>query len=106
MSASIEGFLDRLRAPFSRSSAVFLFTLTILVMTGLGFRGADPDLFARLAMGKLIVMTGRVPLIDPFAFSPKLPMQSSSQKNQVISVVISPSGGGVSSQALHLKHSR
>lgn len=34
---------------------------------------ADPDLFARVAVGRLIELTGRVVDQDPFAFSPLLP---------------------------------
>lgn len=36
--------------------------------------GADPDLFARLAMGKLIATQGHVPFFDPFSFAPKNPI--------------------------------
>ena len=32
---------------------------------------ADPDLFARVAMGRLVERDGLVPMTDPFAFTPK-----------------------------------
>lgn len=34
----------------------------------------DPDLFARLAVGRLIDQLSYIPLIDPFAFTPKKPV--------------------------------
>ena len=45
--------------------------LTAWFLTDLG---ADPDLFHRLATGKLIDQMGYVPNIDPFAFTPKKPV--------------------------------
>src|SRR5690349_7441932 len=49
----------------------------IIVLIGAYFlfnRGADPDLFARVAMGRLVDRDGRVPVSDPFAFTPKKPV--------------------------------
>lgn len=37
-------------------------------------RIADLDLFARVAVGRLIVLHGRVPLTDPFAYTPTKPV--------------------------------
>jgi len=48
--------------------------LILAVATTLPFSPADPDLFARVALGRLAQTTGTVPTVDPFAFSPKLPM--------------------------------
>jgi hypothetical protein len=47
--------------------------VVIIICVGLLLPGIspDPDLFARLSVGKLISTLGQVPTIDPFAFSPK-----------------------------------
>lgn len=52
-----------------RNGAIFC----ILICAGLllGNTSADPDLFARLAVGRLFGELGYMPLTDPFAFSPK-----------------------------------
>ncbi len=70
----IGSLCDRLRVTFTRPS-VTLATLLILAITATLPRSpADPDLFARVAMGRLVQTTGRVPMVDPFAFSPTLPI--------------------------------
>jgi hypothetical protein len=46
----------------------------ILACRLLGASPADPDLFARVAMGRLILALNHVPLKDPFAFTPTLPI--------------------------------
>lgn len=38
------------------------------------YRVADPDLFARVAVGKIIAITGRVATVDPFAFTERKPI--------------------------------
>ena len=53
---------------YAASAAIFLLWLLSSSI------GADPDLFARVAAGRLFASTGSVPLHDPFAFTPKLPM--------------------------------
>lgn len=40
----------------------------------LGFPEADPDLFARVAMGRLIEIHRNIPLVDPFAYTAKNPI--------------------------------
>ena len=46
---------------------VCLFVFTSLLQ----FRGVDPDLFARVAAGHLITLAGKVPIVDPFAYTAK-----------------------------------
>lgn len=67
-----ESFLDKLSIELCASKAAFI--CAALLLFGLFWQGlqADPDLFARMAMGKLIVDSGSVPQIDPFAYTPKL----------------------------------
>ena len=50
---------------------VAILALFYLLLDG---SSADPDLFARVAAGKLIETLGYIPLHDPFAFTPKKPI--------------------------------
>jgi hypothetical protein len=69
-----EGLCDRL-SDFARKPWAFcLIVMLPLTWRLLSRSPADPDLFARVAMGRLIQETGSVPLQDPFAFTPKLPI--------------------------------
>jgi hypothetical protein len=73
-STRFEQLCDRLRAFFGRDSvALFVAALVVLVKL-LPSTGADPDLFARVAMGRLTTLFGAVPTSDPFAFTPKHPL--------------------------------
>lgn len=51
----------------------FILAYAIFAMASLFFGGlgADPDLFARVAAGRLIDLNGYVTDVDPFAFTPK-----------------------------------
>lgn len=71
---SFERACDRLREIFSLPSATLPVLLILAVAATLPTSPADPDLFARVALGRLVETTGNVPTIDPFAFSPKLPL--------------------------------
>lgn len=66
-----EQSLDRLCSLFYN----FLFRSCVLIILlsalFVGSTAADPDLFARMAIGKLIFSDGKIPLTDPFAFTPK-----------------------------------
>ncbi len=71
-----EKFLDRAILTFRLAPPVTELSAWLVLILGalLLHPGADPDLFARLAVGKLISTTRAVPLIDPFAFSATKPM--------------------------------
>lgn len=70
----LDRFLDAgyecLKAPYL---AAFVALFIIIGIFGLHIP-LDPDLFARLAVGRLIDTVGYVPLHDPFAFTPKKPI--------------------------------
>ncbi len=59
--------LSFLQSPRAAFAAACLF-LAYLIFSNLG---ADPDLFARTAVGELVRSLGYVPHQDPFAFSPR-----------------------------------
>ncbi len=69
-----EARLDRTLTFFSTFQGGF--TLSLVFLTGLFgyYRRLDPDLFARLAVGKLVSTLGYLPHIDPFAFTDKKPV--------------------------------
>lgn len=71
---SFERACDRLRAILANPSVTLPVLLLLAITAVLPTSPADPDLFARVAMGRLVEATGSVPTIDPFAFSPKLPL--------------------------------
>lgn len=60
---------NRLREPLG---ILILFLLCLCVAAVLK-PDSDPDLFARLAVGKLVVETGQVSTNDPFSYTPKAP---------------------------------
>jgi len=69
----LEGWLDGTigRLAGSPRGWVRLLPTFALVLARLVSHGiADPDLFARIALGRLIIRDGAVPLQDPFAFTP------------------------------------
>jgi hypothetical protein len=72
--ARFEAAADRCRALAGHSwlvaGAVWLVVTALL----LPVRGADPDLFSRVGMGRLVAVTGGVPLVDPFAYTLRHPV--------------------------------
>lgn len=77
MSLLIETFerlADRARAILTIPSVTLPVLLILAIAAILPSSPADPDLFARVALGRLVQTTGSVPTVDPFAFSPKLPL--------------------------------
>jgi hypothetical protein len=72
--AKFENVCDRLRGFFSSSGAILTISLVLIVWRLVHESPADPDLFARVGMGRLVASLGAVPLDDPFAFTEKLPM--------------------------------
>ena len=58
------------------SSPLFIVWVVPLILVAklLAISPADPDLFARIAMGRLTLSHLAVPLTDPFAFTKTLPM--------------------------------
>ena len=69
---TFEKYVDSLIARTANVSEWILFGLILLcVFARLTLNTeADPDLFTRFAIGKLIFTTGSVPFQDPFAFTP------------------------------------
>ncbi len=71
LTVMVEGVADLVQSTLSETAmglvVVMFFTLSIFTT----YLGADPDLFARLAVGKLIFASHEVTSIDPFAFTPK-----------------------------------
>jgi hypothetical protein len=68
-----ERFVDKVGARFLNSPAYLLFVALALLWLIGAPRAVDPDLFARLAIGKLVFFSGTVPQTDPFAFTTKFP---------------------------------
>lgn len=69
-----ETLADKIRERTSAPSAVLVLAL-FAVISFVGFnRELDRDLFARIAMGRLIAVGDHFPTTDPFAFSPKKEM--------------------------------
>jgi len=71
---TFENFCDRLRSAFSSSTAPLFVAVIVILWRLILSSPADPDLFARVAMGRLVAVLGAVPLHDPFAFTEKLPV--------------------------------
>lgn len=69
-----ENASDRLRQLFSSPRALLLVSVVAIAWRLLGNSPADPDLFARIGMGRLVEKLSGVSLYDPFAFTAKLPM--------------------------------
>lgn len=66
-----EAFCDTGRRTLDRPTGAAL-ALSLYILTVLSYNfPADNDLFARVAMGRLVSTRGAVPLQDPFAFTPK-----------------------------------
>jgi hypothetical protein len=68
---TFEHLSDRLRALSGHHWVGCFVVIAILSWRLISRSPADPDLFARIAMGRLIQTTGSVPLTDPFAFTTK-----------------------------------
>lgn len=60
---------DRCLALARRADVILVLGMLLLLWIFLIEREADPDLFARVAMGRLIEVGGGVPLDDPFAYT-------------------------------------
>lgn len=70
----LENYADRAVALLTCNWIVKLFACsTAIVLLSQSF-GADPDLFARVAVGRLIEHLGYLPFTDPFAFTEKNPI--------------------------------
>lgn len=71
---TFEALCDRARNTLS-SSRFILWAIPLIIVTRLLSNSpADPDLFARIAMGHLTLSNAAVPLTDPFAFTRTLSM--------------------------------
>jgi hypothetical protein len=69
---SLERACDRTRAILTLPLVTLSVVLILAVAAILPSSPADPDLFARVGLGRLIQTTGTVPNVDPFSFAPKL----------------------------------
>jgi len=70
----IEATFDQLRKLLLKPRIYLPLTIFLILALIIGHRAADPDLFARLAVGKQVLELGTVSLVDDFAFSPKKPL--------------------------------
>lgn len=71
--SSVEKLCDKLRALFVQPMCVVPALILLCLSRILLGSPADPDLFARVAVGRLIERQGEMPLRDPFSFTEKLP---------------------------------
>lgn len=69
-----ENLCDRISRILTSTKFILIVAPLIIVTRLLSGSPADPDLFARIAMGRLTIKSAAVPLTDPFAFTPTLPM--------------------------------
>jgi len=69
----LENFTDRLCAVFRGTHCIAWSLPLIIIWRLFASSSADPDLFARVAMGHLTLSRSSVPLVDPFAFTETLP---------------------------------
>ncbi|MEJ2548564.1 MAG: hypothetical protein P8125_12265 [Gemmatimonadota bacterium] len=67
-----ERWTDSLRAILRDGRVVALFLFLLLSNSVLDAPKADPDMFARVAVGRLVERDGGVSHTDPFAYTPKL----------------------------------
>jgi hypothetical protein len=67
-----ERVTDSLRALLRDGRIAVLFLVFILARSVLDSSKADPDMFARVAVGRLVERDGHVSHVDPFAYTPKL----------------------------------
>ena len=68
-----EKFADHIRGIVNSWAFTVIVLPVVLVWKLLINNPADPDIFARVAMGRLVLRDGAVPTIDPFAFTQKNP---------------------------------
>ena len=71
---AFEELCDKTRALISSPRFIVWVIPLIITLRLLSSSPADPDLFARVAMGHLTLSHATVPLTDPFAFTKTLPM--------------------------------
>ena len=69
---AFETATDSLRRTLRDGRVAALFLFFILAMSILETPRADPDMFARVAVGRLVQRDGGVSHTDPFAYTPKL----------------------------------
>lgn len=69
-----EAICDRARAVLESPRTILWVIPLLVALKLLSASPADPDLFARIAMGRLTLSHAAVPLTDPFAFTTVLPV--------------------------------
>lgn len=72
-SQQLDNLADRLNHALTRPFVIWAVAALALISKLLATATVDPDLFARVAMGRLTLSQDRVPLTDPFAFTTVLP---------------------------------
>jgi len=72
--SKLERFLDSLRRFLLSPIGTFILIYSAVLAILLRVQFPDPDLFARLAVGRLVEDLGFVPYHDPFSFTPQKPM--------------------------------
>lgn len=72
--SSCEVWLDLFIARIQSASYCSLYAALLLFGLLIQNLSADPDLFARVAVGRLVEKLGYLPLLDPFAYTPKNPV--------------------------------
>lgn len=71
--ATFERYCDNVVAILTYPRVFLLSVLAVLCLHLLANRRTDPDLFARVAMGRLVERDVAIPMVDPFAFTEKHP---------------------------------
>ncbi|MDZ4786396.1 MAG: hypothetical protein SGJ02_10010, partial [bacterium] len=65
----VEKSIDKLGRYLQSSPGTYFFLFALLIYLFLGTLEADPDLFARIAMGRWLEKFGSFPIKDPFSFT-------------------------------------
>ena len=73
LAQKLDTLADRLISVISKPLLIWCVAALVIGYRLTALASPDPDLFARIAMGRLVVSQNTVPLIDPFAFTPVLP---------------------------------
>lgn len=73
LAQKLDTLADRVIAIVSKPLMLWCVALLVVGFKLTALASPDPDLFARVAMGRLVISQNAVPRIDPFSFTPVLP---------------------------------
>ena len=73
LAQKLDTLADRLIYVISKPLLMWCVALLVVGFKLTALASPDPDLFARVAMGRLVISQNAVPRIDPFSFTPVLP---------------------------------